>query len=101
MKDQLNRHKFVSDDLIYNAVHLLNSEYCTSIDPEQFFDQTTSNFCTAELNKNVLKLVFPVVATSKYAEVLFKVDDTVLEDESIKFNKPFQLEINRSAKTVC
>lgn len=94
-----NSNKTLDSDLIHNAIHELNYKFNTCIDSNQFFDTVMSSFCTAIIDKNNLFLSFPVVATTKYAEVCFPVDETVLNTEEVVYNKAFELEIHRSQKS--
>ena len=71
--DDLNRHKFVSDDLIYNAIHELNTRFNMDLDPEHFFEMPTSDYCNAEVS--------------------FDIDETVIDVESLIYNDSFKLEI--------
>ena len=91
--DNLNRHKFVSDDLIYNAIHELNTKFNMELDPEHFFEMPTSDYCNAEVKDDKLTLIFPVVSSATYAEVFFDIDDTVIDVDSLKYNDSFKLEI--------
>ena len=92
---KINRHPFLSDNIIYSAIKEINSKFKTKIDPEQFFDDVTSNFCLASLEKNSLNLTFPVVATSEYASVVIQVGNGIPNVKNVKFNKAFEKEINR------
>lgn len=91
----INRHPILSDEIIYSAIKKLNLKYKTRIDPEQFFDSVTSNFCLAVLEEEVLSLSFPVVATSEYARVQINVVDGLPIIEKINFNNAFKEEIKR------
>ena len=89
----LNKHGLVSDDLIYNAIHELNTKFNLEINPEHFFEVTVSDYCTAKVLNNKLTLIFPVVSASEYAEVVFEIDETVIDVESLIYNESFKLEI--------
>lgn len=91
----INRHPILSDKIIYSAIKKLNLKYETKIDPEQFFDSVTSNFCLAVFDEGVLSLSFPVVATSEYARVHIRVVDENPVLEKISFNDAFKKEIKR------
>ena len=92
---EINRHPILSDKIIYSAIRKLNLKYKTRIDPEQFFDSVTSNFCLAVLDEEVLSLSFPVVATSEYARVHINVVNENPVIEKINFNDAFKKEIKR------
>lgn len=93
---KINRHPFLSDNIIYSAIKELNFEFKTKIDPEQFFDSVTSNFCSASLEKSSLNLTFPVVATTEYAHVIIPVSNGMPSIKETSFNKAFEKEITRN-----
>jgi hypothetical protein len=95
---KINRHPQLSDNIIYSAIKDLNLKYKTNIDPEQFFDSVTSNFCVAALEEETLKLSFPVVATSEYAFVTIEIINKKPSLNTIEFNSAFEKEINRTSE---
>mgnify|MGYP001406599723 CR=1 FL=1 len=91
-----NKHRFVDDDLIYNSIHELNTRFNVDIDPSHFFEEPMSDYCTAEVKDNKLKLIFPVAASAKYAEVVFDVEDSIINTNSLSYNNAFDLEIKEN-----
>mgnify|MGYP001279266969 CR=1 FL=1 len=107
-KSENNSFSTASKNLINDSVATINKKYKTKIDPEQFTDSVTSNFCTAVLEKDTfggktldtITLIFPVIATTEYAEVNLPIAKGKFQCGSISYNNAFSEEIKR-IETIC